>query len=474
MRSLARLLAGPLFGLLAVASPGLVLAQDAAKSPTTQKTPESKPLDAKTADAKPAEAKIDPEAQRVFDTAREALKKIRDITFKVKQEGAGQSGESASGVLTITLPEKPAMGLPFDKYKATLLDDKGQPKSDWSIDGKKVYKIDHAAKKFYTLEVKDTHTLMPPEELWGILPQWLFEDRTEMPGMKTISLTLGKDAEIAGVKCRVLTRIQEIEMPAMEEEDEPAADAKSDKGDKTDKPAKAEKKPGKIIVTLTKHIAIDDMLPRKVELSYTSQGMGDMGRDMHMVSEMAALKANAGVKDDEFVLKAPDGFTSETGTFDNMGLQDPDAEAPKLKAEAGKPALPFKLKDAKDNEVTLDSLKGRVVLLDFWATWCGPCKAAMPSIQKLHEKFADKPVTVIGVNCWEQKPETAIKYVEKQKYTYTLLLKGDDLAKAYGISGIPTLILIGKDGNVLEASVGFGEGEMDHLIELIQKELDRK
>ncbi len=117
----------------------------------------------------------------------------------------------------------------------------------------------------------------------------------------------------------------------------------------------------------------------------------------------------------------------------------------------------------------------RVVLLDFWATWCGPCKAAMPSIQKLSEKYQGKAVSVFGVNTWERgAADVAQKYMAKNKYTYGLLLKGDDLAKTYGISGIPTFVLIGPDGKILHLGVGFEEGEGDRMAEIIDTALAGK
>lgn len=96
------------------------------------------------------------------------------------------------------------------------------------------------------------------------------------------------------------------------------------------------------------------------------------------------------------------------------------------------------------------------VLVDFWATWCGPCKAAMPSIQKISEDYKGKDVVVLGVNTWERKEGAGKKYMDDKGYTYGCLLKGDDLAKDYGISGIPTLVVIGKDGKIALIEVGFG------------------
>jgi thiol-disulfide isomerase/thioredoxin len=430
-------------------SPTLVLAQDAGKAPAQP----VKPAEAKPAEAK-SEGKVDPEAEKLMKESSAAIKKIRDITYKVKQTGGMDGGDAVSrGVVTLTIPEQ-IMGFPFERYKVELHDETGKATSVWSSNGKTIQKIDHAKKKLLSMDLKNTGMNIPPQELWGILPQWLMEDLFANPMVKTTEASLGKDVEAGGVKCRVVTRTQEMKFPS-EDEGGPAP---------------------KMVTTSTKHLGADDLIPRKIETVMKVVGGGEeMGNEeMKSSAEISEVKINAGLKPEDFTLKAPEGYASEAGTYESMGMQDPEAEQPELKAEVGKPALPFALKDATGKEVTLESLKGRVVLLDFWATWCGPCVQAMPEIQKLHEKYADKAVTIIGVNTWEKQDDKAIKFMEKKKYTYTLLLKGDDLAKEYGISGIPTLILIDKAGNVLHTGVGFGPGEGEHLAELIDKELAKK
>ena len=119
------------------------------------------------------------------------------------------------------------------------------------------------------------------------------------------------------------------------------------------------------------------------------------------------------------------------------------------------------------------------MLLDFWATWCGPCKMAMPGVQKLHEKYAGKKVSVFGVDTWErgsseQKIEKPKKYMAEKKYTYGLLFNGDDLAKQIGITGIPTFLVIGPDGKVLHIGSGFDESGDEKLAAIIDSALAGK
>jgi len=101
------------------------------------------------------------------------------------------------------------------------------------------------------------------------------------------------------------------------------------------------------------------------------------------------------------------------------------------------------------------SLVGKVVLVDFWATWCGPCVAEIPNVLEQYEKYHDKGFEVVGVSL-DQDRDALEKFVAEQKIPWPILFEqseGDGwqhpLATFYGISGIPTVILIGRDGNVI-------------------------
>lgn len=131
------------------------------------------------------------------------------------------------------------------------------------------------------------------------------------------------------------------------------------------------------------------------------------------------------------------------------------AATPGCMADAKPANLDFKLKNLEGKEVPLSSYKGKVVLLNFWATWCGPCKAEIPGFIELQEKYKDK-ITIIGYSV-DDTAEMAKKYAEQMKMNYPILLgeNRDDVQDAYGpIWGIPASFLISKDGKVCQKHMG--------------------
>jgi len=120
---------------------------------------------------------------------------------------------------------------------------------------------------------------------------------------------------------------------------------------------------------------------------------------------------------------------------------------------AGTEASDFTLKDLDGKEVALKELRGTVVLLDFWASWCGPCRMELPHIEKLHREFKDKGLVVLGVN--NEPPETARAFVKKKEYTFPTLVDADrGVANRYQVTGIPAVFVIDKDGKIVAHYVG--------------------
>lgn len=145
--------------------------------------------------------------------------------------------------------------------------------------------------------------------------------------------------------------------------------------------------------------------------------------------------------------------------------------APKRANWAGKDALAFTLKDLEGNALEFASLKGKVVLLDFWASWCGPCVAELPHIEQLHKDFKDKGLVVLGIN--DEELEIAKSYVKEKGYTFkTLIDEGRAVARLYEVNGIPQVLLIGRDGKIKLHEIGYGEGREKDLRVAVEKVLN--
>ncbi len=141
----------------------------------------------------------------------------------------------------------------------------------------------------------------------------------------------------------------------------------------------------------------------------------------------------------------------------------------------GQPAPPFEVPDLEGNTVSLASYLGKnVVVLDFWATWCGPCVAALPEINAVANSFKDRGVVFYAVNIGEEK-QAVVDFLKEQKLDVPVALdQKSTVAGLYRASAIPQTVLIGKDGKIQVVHVGFGGNMKDQLTDELEQLLEGK
>jgi|ERR1700683_1821024 cytochrome c biogenesis protein CcmG/thiol:disulfide interchange protein DsbE len=138
--------------------------------------------------------------------------------------------------------------------------------------------------------------------------------------------------------------------------------------------------------------------------------------------------------------------------------------------EARKIAPDFDLRDASGKSVKLSDFKGKVVLLNFWATWCGGCKVEIPELIEFQNKYKDRGFEVIGVSNDEDGWKIVKPFMGGKKINYTVVLGDDEICKVYGVEAMPVTLLIDREGRVAASHEGVlnketGESEIKLLIE---------
>jgi cytochrome c biogenesis protein CcmG/thiol:disulfide interchange protein DsbE len=176
---------------------------------------------------------------------------------------------------------------------------------------------------------------------------------------------------------------------------------------------------------------------------------------------MAVLAGCAGL----LAFPAPRGFAQRcVGACESLLLGRAAAEQVSL----SQTAPDFILKDASGADVRLSDYKGKVVLLNFWATWCGPCKAEIPWFEEFQRNYAGQGLSVIGISMDEDGWKVVRPYMEATRINYRIAIGDYALAQKYGgVTSLPETFLISRDGRIAGRHVGV-VGKSDYESEIVQ------
>ncbi len=186
--------------------------------------------------------------------------------------------------------------------------------------------------------------------------------------------------------------------------------------------------------------------------------IGGKDVEMHQKSVKKNVKIDEPLSEALFVFTPP----PDAKEVKELSLFGSPAGKPQL---AGKQAPAFEVKSLEGKAFALEAFKGKPVLLDFWATWCAPCRKSMPVLDKIAGEFKSGELVILGVNTGEDR-DLVEKFLKKTPFAYPAVLSGDSgILSAYEVTAFPTFILIGPDGKIVANEIGFsGESQIREMI----------
>lgn len=149
------------------------------------------------------------------------------------------------------------------------------------------------------------------------------------------------------------------------------------------------------------------------------------------------------------------------------GIANPQTEVEKEKTKA---AYDFTLNQLDGETLDFEDLKGKVVFINFWATWCAPCVAEMPSINSLYEIYLDNPEVVFVMINTESKEDKVRKFMKKKKFSFPIYFPNASMIpRVYESKGIPTTFVLDKDGYIAYKKVGMANYDADNFVKFIAR-----
>jgi len=145
---------------------------------------------------------------------------------------------------------------------------------------------------------------------------------------------------------------------------------------------------------------------------------------------------------------------------------------PRESAMVGVGATPFALDvvmngEQGKNQLSLADMKGKAVILDFWASWCGPCKMEAPILDRLARRYADRGLAVVGVDT-NDNPEDALEWARAHGLSYPIVIDDGKTSRGYGVQNLPTLVVLSREGKVVAVRVGVTDGtELEGILKQV-------
>ena len=325
-----------------------------------------------------------------------------------------------------------------------------------AYDGATARAARHSEKVVFEREIRESPDLLSFFNAQGARQAIAWElIQSEKPFDGATNVAHQGTREIDGVSCDVLFIPTIAAAVDGDEADEGKANPKAN--------AKATTTPSRGVRLF---LASTDSMPRRIERVEVSVD----GKESARVADISAWALNERASAGAYAMSVPDGYRVRVQKSARPKRVEPAGGGGQGALLAvGDPAPDFTLKDPTGKEHTLASFKGKIILIDFWATWCQPCIAIMPAMDRIHNAYKDKGLTLIGVHVWANPsaPEP-VKFFKDKGHKYLLLLEGDPAATAYKVGGIPTFYIIGPDGKIRFRASGGGPG----IEAIIKKKID--
>ncbi|MFT3880763.1 MAG: sigma-70 family RNA polymerase sigma factor [Gemmatales bacterium] len=367
------------------------------------------------------------DAKAIIQKAVEACQKVNVIEY-TQEQSRGDQAPTVIAKIRHARATEPSAGMSPGKYHIEIEEkssNDGTRKFAFSYDGLTLRGIDHQAKVVKVIKAPDERTAASMSFSLGAplagCGHFLSEKPFDRQLSDLVSIEQQGTREIMGTECYVLQMVWKLNDPGAGSNEQ----------------------------TTTYFIGKKDFLPR----GHESRGYCDYLRIQRFNDPQISL---------DFAVAAPDGYADQL-------ITGQEAQAKNL-LTVGTLAPDWTLADSNGKKYSLKDLRGQLVVLDFWGTWCLPCRKGMPAIQAIHERFKTRGVAVFGIAVADHEGDP-VGYMKRMNFTYGLLLKGDSVAADYKASMMPTVYVIGVDGKIMHAESGYREKANEDLVKLIERSL---